>query len=93
MQGEGRSVEDHRAYWSRLVGAVASARMADTASSRGESNGSPLAQTIQALGAPVAEPPRGVRREQGPALPPWLGPIVLALLVAEWASRRTRGAT
>lgn len=103
MQGEGRSVEEHRAFWSRMVGAAAAARAAvDDAraiTAAGESgaavaspNSSPYAQAVQALGAPIASAPRGVARQQGPALPVWLGPLVLVLLVAEWASRRTRGA-
>lgn len=102
MQGEGRSVEEHRAFWSRVVGAAAATSAArapevspaalTAPASQTHASAAPLAQTLHALGAPVAAAPRGVARQQGPALPPWLGALLLVLLVAEWASRRTRGA-
>lgn len=92
MQGETRSVEEHRAFWSRMVGAAAAARAEPGLEGAPGANASPFAQAVHALGSPVAAAPRGVARQQGPALPPWLGPLVLVLLVAEWASRRTRGA-
>ncbi|MHB1299107.1 MAG: hypothetical protein ACYC0B_11315, partial [Gemmatimonadaceae bacterium] len=58
-----------------------------------EANAAPLASTVHALGAPLAASPAAAtgRGRQAP-LPIWLGPLILALLVAEWASRRTRGA-
>lgn len=92
MQGEGRAVEEHRAFWSRLVGAVAHVPI-DAREPRdiaGE-DPAPLALTVQALGAPSEEPIGA--RGGGVALPRWLAAILLALLVAEWASRRTRGAS
>lgn len=108
MQGEGRSVEEHRAFWSRVVGAAAAARPTDASGVGEEANAAakgtasdatvahasaaPLAQVVHALGAPVTAAPPGAARQQGPALPPWLGALLLALLVGEWASRRTGGA-
>lgn len=99
MEGEAGSPAAHRAHWSRLVGtaaadlgaADAAAAIRDTSGIAGSgAAGAPLAATIQALGPPMGLAPDTTRR--GPALPIWLGGLILALLVAEWASRRTRGA-
>lgn len=87
MEGEAGSPAAHRAYWSLLVGAAAPTAFAAPASG---SASMPLAATIAALGPALASDPTGAPR--GDALPLWLGALVLALLVAEWASRRTRGA-
>jgi len=87
MEGEAGSPAAHRAYWSLLVGAAAPTAFAAPASG---SASMPLAATIAALGPALASDPTSAPR--GDALPLWLGALVLALLVAEWASRRTRGA-
>ena len=104
MQGEGASVSEHRDYWSRLVGSVAAVRLEERGvkaapgniaalDSAASSNAAPLASTVHALGAPLAAPPdEETGRGRRDPLPAWLGPLILALLVAEWASRRTRGA-
>ena len=95
MQGEGASVKEHRAYWSRLVASAAAATYAAREPSRvAWQNAAPLAQAMQALGAPIDAPDRvtaGARRGTQ-AFPFWMVPLILALLVGEWASRRTRGA-
>ncbi len=106
MQGEGEGVAQHRAYWSRLVGSVAAAEYTPVGEApddvesppvsgpRGHTsaNAAPLALTVQALGAPSEPPSRAPRDPDAPVLPPWLAPLILALLLAEWASRRARGA-
>ena len=105
MQAEDRGVVEHRAYWSRLVGTAAAAARggvappSDASGVRTAARASadpdprdpaPLALAVHALGPPSAPPPRSA--PSGPALPFWLAPLILGLLVAEWASRRTRGA-
>ena len=91
MQGEAGSVAQHRAYWSGLVGAVAAADYVPV-DSIATSNAAPLALTVQALGPPTPAADRRPRNPNAPMLPPWLAPALLALLLAEWASRRSRGA-
>jgi hypothetical protein len=87
MQAEEGGVREHRAFWSRLVGTVAGATGVPAAVAGLDP--APLALTLHALGPASAAPPRPHSR--GPALPFRLAPLLLALLVAEWASRRTRG--
>lgn len=96
MQGEDSAVRDHRLWWSRLVGAAAAADRAapapaatDRASLEAPS-GAPLAELVQALGPAVGA--TSPSREAPAPLPAWLGAVILALLLAEWASRRARGA-
>lgn len=91
MEGEGPAPAEHRAFWSRVVGLAAAAEQgATTRDPLRFDDPAPRAALVQALGAPSAvdEAPR-----RGPPRPPaWLGLVLLAALVAEWASRRTRGA-
>lgn len=99
MEGEGRAMEEHRTFWSRTVGLAAAASVA---SRRPVMDGLPVprdialddpaprAALVHALGPASGESsaaPRGPR-----ALPRWLGLVILSLLLAEWASRRGRGA-
>lgn len=101
MQAEGRSVEEHRAFWSRLVGAAARAEFGETDSAGDTTSSgqnvvhampSPLAEVTHLLGPPRATTDEAPTQPSGPALPWWLGAGALILLVAEWASRRLRGA-
>ncbi len=88
MEGEGRSVEEHRAYWSRLAGLVARGEPRGVTNSTGDA--APLAALIQAIGPAAPAAPAGA--SNGPPFPIWLGPIILLALLAEWGSRRRRGA-
>ncbi len=98
MQGETGAPRAHREFWSAIVGSAAAATYAPRARPHADgrspflffADATPLASTVHALGAPSAAPARAT--ERGPVLPPWLAPLILVLLVAEWASRRTRGA-
>lgn len=96
MQAEGRSVEGHRAYWSSLVGAAAWAEHGDEETGTTDdpmyAMPSPLAEVVQAIGPPTSASSTDADPAGAPRLPAWLGPLALALLVAEWASRRLRGA-
>lgn len=85
LEGGDDAVVAHRRWWSRLVGAVA----ADGGPAGSAAEGAPVARWRDALGAPTTAPP-----DQAPAdaLPPWLLPVLCAILLAEWGSRRTRGA-
>lgn len=98
MEGEGRAVEEHRAYWSRLVGLAAAATDVPPPSYDGVpmprdfsiNQPAPRAALLHALGPSSAESqpaPTGSRQ-----LPRWLGALILILLMVEWASRRGRGA-
>jgi hypothetical protein len=99
MEGEGRAVEEHRTFWSRTVGLAVSAKshprnaMIDGVPAPRDAardDPAPRAELFHALGAPTdavgtaSSPPR--------ALPRWIGLLILAMFVIEWASRRGRGA-
>jgi hypothetical protein len=86
MQGGDRGPAEHRAWWSRLVASVVPVPISIAAP---VDEGAPVAQLFTALGAPTTAPPR---RAPGERLPIWLLPIICALLLAEWGSRRYRGA-
>jgi hypothetical protein len=86
MQGGEEGPADHRAWWSRLVASVVPVPM-DVSDAIDE--GAPVARLFNALGAPTPAPPQ---RAPGEPLPIWLLPSICALLLAEWGSRRYRGA-
>lgn len=88
MEGEGRSVEDHRAYWSHLAGLVARGDVQPVLSSTDAKSAAPLAATVHAIGFASAEAERSNNVFKFPL---WLGPIILVGLLAEWALRRRRG--
>ncbi len=90
MEGEGRSVEEHRAYWSRLAGMAARGQPQLSSTKADARSAAPLAATVHALGPAVDAAPSGA--SDGPPFPIWLGPIILLALLAEWGSRRRRGA-
>lgn len=105
MQGEGAPVEQHRMFWSRLVGLAApiareadivtpvreAIARADAAASRSAARAaSPRAALVAALG-PERPAPRRVPLAPT-TFPWWLAPIILLALITEWASRRRRGA-
>jgi hypothetical protein len=91
LQGGSASPDAHRAWWSAVVGSAAY-RAAQPLAHHGEAlDPAPLAATYAALGAPVA-PERAVpARSTPPALRGWMLLALLAMLLAEWTSRRLRG--
>lgn len=99
MEGEGGAVEGHRAFWSRTVGLAAAAMalpreaVADgvlVPRDMGLNDPAPRAALVHALGSPTDDRLEDAR---GPLqVPRWLGLVMLTLLMAEWASRRGRGA-
>jgi len=89
MEGEGRSIEEHREYWSRLAGIVARGQTSAVAAPDVRSS-APLAAMVHAVGPAVEND--ALSPSNGPAFPLWLGPIILLALLFEWGSRRRRGA-
>ena len=88
MQGGADAVAAHRAWWSRLVASVASAPLAP-GDETPSAEAAPMARLVDALGPSTASvPPDAPPRR----LPAWLLPALLLSLLAEWASRRWRGA-
>ncbi len=88
MQGGTDAAAAHRAWWSRMVGSIAATPIpaVDEAQS---AEGAPLARLIGALGpATTVEPSASEPRR----LPAWLFPLLIICLLAEWGSRRWRGA-
>lgn len=100
MQGEAGAMREHRLWWSALVGTAAGevAPRGEMALAPAPSvtalaalpSSAPLAEIVQALGPATEDSGRAPRR--GADLPRWLGALLLSALVAEWASRRARGA-
>jgi hypothetical protein len=100
MQGEDAAMREHRVWWSALVGAAAgeltprTGRASPPAPSAAmlavAPSSAPLAELVHALGPASEASGRSTRR--GPDLPLWLGALLLVTLVAEWGSRRARGA-
>ena len=88
MQGGADAVVKHRAWWSRVVASVAATPLAPIAESP-SAEGAPLARFVDALGPPVSGAPGSTSPHQ---LPGWLFPALLLTLLAEWGSRRWRGA-
>lgn len=90
MEGGPTSQDDHRAWWSGLVGSVARPILVQRAVDA-TADPAPYAALLDALGAPGASLnvplPAKIRWE------PWLLVLSLVLLMTEWASRRTRGMT
>ena len=88
MQGGADAVAAHRAWWSRMLGSVAATPL-PAADETQSAEGAPLARLIGALGPPTAvEPATSAPRR----LPAWLFPLLIICLLAEWGSRRWRGA-
>jgi hypothetical protein len=94
MQGGERGIREHRAYWSRLVGSVAadanSPTGAQAAGHQVSADAAPLAQLVHMLGPSTAGPRSLTPR--GPVFPVWMGATILLAALAEWGSRRSRGA-
>jgi hypothetical protein len=88
MQGPDEAGAAYRAWWSRLIAGVAPTPATRTAQSS-SAEGAPLARLVEALGPATAVPagstPSGV-------LPAWILPLILLIVLAEWTSRRLRGA-
>jgi len=86
MAGGAGSEAAHRAWWTRVVAAVAYAPGPNA--SAAIAGGAPVAALARELGPPRALP---ANAPGGAADPRILSAIIMILLLAEWASRRLRG--
>lgn len=84
MQGSTTAVADHREFWARALASAAPERGTPPRAPEG----APRARLVDAWGPMTALPAPRHQDSQTH----WLWPLAALLLVAEWASRRTRGA-
>lgn len=91
LGGSGDAPAAHREYWSAVVSAAAYRATVPTVSVSSEnSDAAPLAALYAALGAPTA--PVAAALHVTPGLRWWMFAVLALLLLAEWGSRRLRGA-
>jgi hypothetical protein len=90
LAGSGDAPAAHREYWSTVVSAAAYRAAAPIASARQAGDAAPLASLYADLGAPT--PPATATLHVTPGLRWWMFAALALLLLAEWASRRLRGA-
>jgi len=89
------SANDYRTWWSGLVSQVANTTRSDrvlSVADRAALNPAPVAELYAALGDPAAASTSTWHRFLDPRLLPWLFAVIVIALLAEWMSRRLRGA-
>ena len=91
LQGGTASPDAHRAWWSAVVGSAAYRSAHPLALHAEALDPAPLAAAYSALGVPVAAERATPARSTRPALRGWMLLALLAMLLAEWTSRRLRG--
>jgi hypothetical protein len=91
LAGGANAVAAHRDWWSGLVSAVAY-RAAIPVASPVPNDAAPLAALVSALGPPTPNATRDSSTERWRPSPTLLFSAIIALLLAELASRRLRGA-
>ena len=93
LGGGAHAVEAHRAWWSEIVSGVAyRAALPIAGAAEGNADAAPLAELTAALGAPVATAAPFSVYGSGTGLDWWIFGLIVAGLLAEWGSRRLRGA-
>jgi hypothetical protein len=92
MAGGDESAAAHREWWSRLVGAVAYAPLVPRGPGVRSIDETPLASLVAALGPPTLLDAGLVAHGDNARITWMLFILVAACLIAEWASRRLRGA-
>ena len=90
LAGSGDAPTAHRDYWSTVVSAAAYRAATPVASDTQTEDAAPLASLYAGLGAPT--PPTAPALHVTPGLRWWMFAALALLLLAEWASRRLRGA-
>ena len=92
MAGSDESAAAHRAWWSRLVAAVAYAPLVPRESGLPSIDETPLASLVDALGSPTPMPARPAAPTDNTRITWMLFMLIAVSLFAEWTSRRVRGA-
>jgi hypothetical protein len=90
LAGTGDAPAAHRDYWTAVVSAAAYRAMKPIAPTTLVGDAAPLASLYADLGAPSAPPAAAVSGTAG--LRWWMFALLALLLLAEWTSRRLRGA-
>ncbi|MGE5729255.1 MAG: hypothetical protein ACM34L_11680 [Gemmatimonas sp.] len=90
LAGTGDAPAAHREYWSTVVAAAAYRATVPVESARLAGDAAPLAALYADLGAPSA--PHVPALRISPGLRWWMFALLALLLLAEWTSRRLRGA-
>jgi hypothetical protein len=92
MGGGDEAAAAHREWWSRLVAAVAYAPLVPRASAASTVDEMPLASLVDALGPASPLDAKLAPRRDDSRVTWMLFALVVASLLAEWTSRRLRGA-
>jgi hypothetical protein len=92
MAGGDESAAAHRAWWSRLVAAVAYAPLVPRESGLTPIDEAPLASLVDALGPSAPIDGRPTAPTDGARITRMLFILTVASLLGEWTSRRLRGA-
>ena len=90
LAGIGDAPAAHREYWSSVVSAAAYRAATPLVAASPAADAAPLASLYADLGAPT--PPTAATLHVTPGLRRWMFAVLAMLLLAEWASRRLRGA-
>lgn len=90
LEGASDAPAAHRQYWSQVVSAAAYRAATPIEPALRNGDGAPLASLYADLGTPT--PPTASSLHVTPGLRWWMFAVLALLLVAEWASRRLRGA-
>jgi hypothetical protein len=93
LQGGGDAPDAHRDWWSLVVGGAAYRASHPLAPKEEALDPAPLAATFAALGEPVARERASATTAVAPVLRGGMLIALLAILLAEWASRRLRGSS
>ena len=92
MAGSDESAAAHRAWWSRLVAAVAYAPLVPRPPSLTSIDETPLASLVDAVGPSAPMEGRSAARTEDARITWMLFILIATSLLAEWTSRRLRGA-
>jgi hypothetical protein len=90
LAGAGDAPAAHRGYWATVVSAAAYRATKAASSAEPVGDAAPLASLYADLGAPST--PRAAALSITPGLRWWMFALLALLLLAEWTSRRLRGA-
>jgi hypothetical protein len=92
MQGGEPGIEAHRRWWSDAVAATARRSVAERTIRLSPVHAAPRAAVVAALGSSTPDDATDGAPRARRGMKPWLLVLSLGLLLAEWSSRRLRGA-